>query len=153
MTEIDTACTACAFIGGDRPLPGGTLFRTPLWVVQHSVGPLGLGTLAVMPIRHVVHVADLTSRESAELGPLLQRTSAAVTAVLKPDQVYVCLWSHADAVPGHLHFLVQPARREDMARFDAYGPVLQLAMAEANRPPGAAAVEDICARLRAALGT
>lgn len=40
-----------------------------------------------------------------------------------------------------------------MARFDAYGPVLQLAMSEANRPPGAAAVEDICARLRAALGT
>ncbi|MFE9118673.1 HIT family protein [Streptomyces sp. NPDC007172] len=106
-----------------------------------------------MPIGHVVRVADLTGRDSAELGPLLQRTSAAVTAVLEPDQVYVCLWSHAGAVPGHLHFLVQPVRREDMDHFRAYGPVLQLAMFDADRRPSATAVEDVCARLRAALGT
>jgi diadenosine tetraphosphate (Ap4A) HIT family hydrolase len=119
--------------------------------VQHSKGPLGLGTLAVMPIRHVVHVSDLSRSESAELGPLLQRTSAAVTAIMSPEQVYVCLWSHADAVPGHLHFVVQPAFRDDMTRHNAYGPVLQLAMSEANRLPSKAAVEEVCVRIRAEL--
>ncbi|WP_030688490.1 HIT family protein [Streptomyces sp. NRRL B-1347] len=153
MAELDSGCMACGFIGGDRSLAGGTLLRTACWVVQHSIGPLGLGTLAVMPVRHVVHVAELTGSESAELGPLLQRTSAAVTTVMQPEQVYVCLWSHAGAVPGHLHFLVQPACRDDMTRYDAYGPVLQLAMSEANRLPGQTAIEDVCARLKAVLGT
>jgi diadenosine tetraphosphate (Ap4A) HIT family hydrolase len=119
--------------------------------VQHSKGPLGLGTLAVMPIRHIVHVSDLTSSESAELGPLLQRTSAAVTATMNPEQVYVCLWSHADAVPGRIHFVVQPACRDDMTRHNAYGPVLRLAMSEANQVPGKAAVEEVCVRIRAEL--
>ncbi|MFG2524767.1 HIT family protein [Streptomyces sp. NPDC048527] len=105
-----------------------------------------------MPVRHVLHVSDLTGSESAELGPLLQRTSAAVTAVMNPDQIYVCLWSHADAVPGHLHFVVQPACRSDMTRYNAYGPVLQLAMFEANRVPGETAVEEVCTRIRAELG-
>lgn len=150
MTGI--ACMACRCVHGDEPLPGGTLLRTANWVVQHSKGPLGLGTLAVMPIRHVLHVSDLTVSESAELGPLLQRTSAAVTAAMNPEQVYVCLWSHADAVPGHLHFVVQPACRSDMTRYNAYGPVLQLAMFEADRVPSEAAVEEVCARLRTDLG-
>ncbi|MCX5438676.1 hypothetical protein OHB53_23185 [Streptomyces sp. NBC_00056] len=105
-----------------------------------------------MPVRHVLHVSELTGSESAELGPLLQRTSAAVTAVMNPEQVYVCLWSHADAVPGHLHFVVQPACRSDMTRHNAYGPVLQLAMFEADRIPSEAAVEEVCTRLRAELG-
>lgn len=147
-----SACMACRFIHGDEPLPGGTLLRTAKWVVQHSKGPLGMGTLAVMPVRHVLHVSELTGSESAELGPLLQRTSAAVTAVMNPEQVYVCLWSHADAVPGHLHFVVQPACRSDMTRHNAYGPVLQLAMFEADRIPSEAAVEEVCTRLRAELG-
>ena len=151
MEQTDTGCLACGFIGDDRILAGGTLLRTSHWVVQHSKGPLGLGTLAVMPIRHVVHVAELTGEESAELGPLLRRTSAAVTATMGPDQVYVNLWSHAGAVPGHIHFLVQPACRDDMNRYHAYGPVLQMAMFEANRVPSAAAVEDVCTRLRTAL--
>ncbi|RFC71052.1 hypothetical protein DXZ75_28195 [Streptomyces sp. AcE210] len=147
----DEECAACRFIQGEEPIPGGTLLRTEKWVVQHSKGPLGLGTLAVMPIRHVVHVSDLTDGESTELGPLLQRTSAAVHATMNPEQVYVCLWSHADAVPGHLHFVVQPAHRDDMIQHDAYGPVLQLAMFQANRVPSAAAVEEVCTRLRAEL--
>ncbi|RAJ73789.1 MULTISPECIES: hypothetical protein [unclassified Streptomyces] len=147
----DAECAACRFIEGVEPVPGGTLLRTAQWVVQHSKGPLGLGTLAVMPVRHVVHAAGLTADESAELGPLLQRTSAAVHATMNPEQVYVCLWSHADAVPGHLHFVVQPACRDDMTEHDAYGPVLQLAMSQANRVPSAAAVEEVCARLRTEL--
>ncbi len=144
-------CLACDLIAGTEPPPGGTVSRTGHWTVEHCVGPLGLGTLVVKPLRHVVHVADLTAEESAELGPLLRRTSEAVTAVTSPEQVYVCLWSHAGRVPGHIHFVVQPARADDMARHDAYGPALQVAMFGAGRVPGEPDVADVCDRLRAAL--
>ncbi|MEV6786118.1 hypothetical protein [Streptomyces sp. NPDC051098] len=145
------SCLACDLIAGTEPLPGGTISRTGLWTVEHCVGPLGLGTLVVKPLRHVVHVADLTVEESAELGPLLRRTSEAVTAVTSPEQVYVCLWSHTGRVPGHIHFVVQPARADDMARHDAYGPALQVAMFAAARVPGEVDVADVCDRLRAVM--
>ncbi|MFL6056322.1 MAG: hypothetical protein ACJ72W_25995, partial [Actinoallomurus sp.] len=76
-----------------------------------GVGPLGVGTLMVKPLRHVVHVAHLDEAESAALGPLLRRTAAVVTEVVRPEQVYVCLWSHAGGVPGHIHFIVQPVSK------------------------------------------
>jgi diadenosine tetraphosphate (Ap4A) HIT family hydrolase len=137
---------------GRAPLPGGTVLRTGSWVVEHCVGPLGLGTLVVKPVRHVVHVAGLTPPEAGELGPLLQRVSAAVTEVMAPEQVYVCLWSHAGGVPGHIHFVVQPVGKADLDRIGAFGPALQVAMGEAGRLPGAAEVERVCVRLRDVLG-
>lgn len=141
-------CLACDLMTGDAPLPGGTVLRTGAWAVEHCVGPFGLGTLVVKPARHVLHVAALTTEESAELGPLLQRVSAAVTTVMAPEQVYVCLWSHVGGVPGHIHFVVQPVTREDMDRFDTYGPALQLAMGKTGELPAADAVERVCDRLR-----
>lgn len=149
--EPVAGCLACDLLVGVRPLPGGRLAESPGWVVEHSVGPLGLGTLVVKPVRHVVHVAELTEAESAALGPLLQRVAAAVTKVVQPEQVYVCLWSHANAVPGHLHFVVQPAVKSDMTRFDAFGPALQMAMFREGAMPGETEVEALSEQLRAAL--
>lgn len=127
------------------------MVRGGTWVVEHCVGPLGVGTLVVKPVRHVLHIAELTPDEAAELGPLLARVSAAVTAVMEPEQVYVCLWSHAGAVPGHIHFVVQPALAPDMAEHDAYGPALQMAMFNRGLLPDKAEVETVCDRLRAVL--
>ncbi|MFE7788673.1 HIT family protein [Streptomyces sp. NPDC057460] len=149
---VSGGCLACDLMVGKAPLPGGNVLRTESWVVEHCVGPLGLGTVVVKPARHVVHVAELTAQESSELGLLVQRVSAAVTEVMAPEQVYVCLWSHAAGVPGHIHFVVQPAGKEDMARFDAFGPALQVAMGEAGCFPEAAEIERVCERLREALG-
>ncbi|TYB48695.1 HIT family protein [Actinomadura chibensis] len=144
-------CLACDLLVGVRPLPGGRLAEASGWVVEHSVGPLGLGTLVVKPVRHVVHVAELNDVESGALGPLLRRVAAAVTEVVQPEQVYVCLWSHADAVPGHLHFVVQPVVKADMARFGAFGPALQMAMFREGAVPDENAVEAMCGRLRVVL--
>jgi diadenosine tetraphosphate (Ap4A) HIT family hydrolase len=147
----DRGCMACGLIAGTEPLPGGRIYETSKWVVEHCIGPLGVGTLVVKPIRHVVHVADLTAEESEELGPLLRRVSSVVSATMKPEQVYVCLWSHSGAEPGHIHFVVQPALTNDLARFNAYGPALQMAMFNAGVLPDEEAVCDVSARLRAAL--
>ena len=151
MSEIRTGCLACELIDGTRPVPGGPVDRTAYWVVEHCIGPLGVGTLIVKPRRHVVHVADLLPAESAGLGALLQRVSAAVTSVLRPEQVYVCLWSHAGAVPGHIHFVVQPAMRADLDRYGVHGPALQSAMFATGETPAPSDVDTVCARLRTVL--
>ena len=142
-------CLACDLTAGRRPCPGGRIEETPGWVVEHCVGPLGVGTLIVKPKRHVVHVADLDADEAAELGPLLRRAAAAVAEAFDPEQVYVCLWSHAGGVPGHIHWVVQPV--EASADPSRRGPHLQAAMFDGGELPDPAAVERAAADVRAIL--
>ena len=115
-------------------------------MVEHCVGPLGVGTLIVKPTRHVLHVADLLPDEASELGELLKQTSTAVSELTEADQVYVCLWSHANRQPVHIHFVVQPVSSEQMERFDAHGPALQVAMFESGETPPLPRVEAFSAR-------
>ena len=117
-------------------------------MVEHCVGPLGVGTLIVKPKRHVVHVADLTEAEAAEMGPLLRRTARAVTNLIGPDQVYVCLWSHAGGRPVHIHWVVQPVTRALMDESGHLGPGLQDAMFQRGAQPDRGDVEAFAARAR-----
>jgi hypothetical protein len=48
------SCLACDLAEGRRDLPGGRIHDTRHWIVQHSIGPLGVGTLVVKPRRHVL---------------------------------------------------------------------------------------------------
>jgi hypothetical protein len=139
-------CLACELLDGRRHLPGGRVAETAAWVVEHCVGPLGVGTLIVKPKRHVTHVADLTTTEP-ELGPLLQRTAAVVTELLMPEQVYVTLWSHAGGTPRY--WVVQPVTREGTDVFDDYGPSLQVKMFKRGVLPDADAVEKFATSARA----
>ena len=145
-------CIACDLTAGREPLPGGVIADTASWRVEHTVGPLGVGTLIVKPLRHVLHVADLTPEEAAEVGPLLRAASAVVTELLRPEQVYVCLWSHAGegGGPGHIHFVIQPVSRELVERHGAKGPSLQVAVFEAGEALDEAELEAFCDRARAA---
>ena len=59
-------CIACDLTAGAEDLPGGRIHETTGWVVEHCIGPLGVGTLIVKPKRHVVHVADLTQSEATK---------------------------------------------------------------------------------------
>jgi diadenosine tetraphosphate (Ap4A) HIT family hydrolase len=65
-------CLACDVISGSVAAPGGRILETDHWVVDHSVGSLGVGTLIVKPYRHVVRVGELNDDEARELGPRLQ---------------------------------------------------------------------------------
>jgi diadenosine tetraphosphate (Ap4A) HIT family hydrolase len=141
-------CFACDLTNGRLPLPGGTIHRESGWVVEHCLGPLGVGTLIVKPERHVVHVADLTDAEAEAMGPLLHRTARVVTELCDPDQVYISLWSHAGGEAGHIHHVVQPVDTDATARRGAYGPKLQMAMFEHDEPPATDAVEEVAERAR-----
>ncbi|GGO33111.1 MULTISPECIES: HIT family protein [Streptomyces] len=146
-------CLACGLTDGSVPLPGGAVLRTAHWAVEHCVGPLGVGTFVVKPLRHVTGVHELSAEEAAGLGPLLVRVADAVRAVVGDcEQVYVCLWSHAGRVPGHIHFVVQPARTGDLDRHAAHGPALQVAMFAEGAGPDADAVVEVCGRMRRELG-
>lgn len=141
-------CFACDLTSGRVVLPGGTIARESGWVVEHCLGPLGVGTLIVKPERHVVHVADLTDEEATAMGGLLHRAASVVTELCDPDQVYISLWSHAERRPGHVHFVVQPVDEESMLRHGAHGPKLQAAMFDNDDPPDPSRVEEFAARAR-----
>lgn len=143
---------ACDLASGAERLVGGTIHRSRHWTVEHCVGPLGVGTLIVKPLRHVVRFAELTWDEAAEFGPLLHTVTRALGEELGPDQTYITEWSHAGFVAGHIHFVVQPAWDADRERFERPGPFTQVAMFEANVPLDESEVGDFCDRLRARLG-
>jgi diadenosine tetraphosphate (Ap4A) HIT family hydrolase len=140
---------ACQLSSGDLALPGGRIFRTQSWLVEHCVGSLGLGTLIVKPERHVTSVADLSEVEAAELGPLLCRTSQVASQLVEADQIYNCLWSHAGGEPVHIHYVVQPVTKKQMSDFAAHGPSLQVAMFSEGSAPDPADVERISDLARA----
>ena len=144
-------CLACDLAEGRAQLPGGRLGETQSWVVEHTIGPLGVGTLIVKPKRHVTHVADLTDVEADELGPLLRRVAEVVTDLAGPQQVYIALWSHAGGIPGHIHWVVQPVTRSVMDEFDDVGPSLQVKLFDRDEPLDLAAVERFSEKARALL--
>src|SRR5262245_43542614 len=139
-----TSCYACDLSTGAERLIGGLLYETHHWRVEHCQGPLGTGTLIVKPKRHCLHVWDLAREESRELGPLLEACARVVRTLSQPDQVYVCLWSHAGWQPVHIHFLVQPAWNSQKELYAYPGPTLQHAMYEANEPLNEDKVETFC---------
>jgi diadenosine tetraphosphate (Ap4A) HIT family hydrolase len=142
MTDDIRGCLACDLSAGRRELPGGVIAERPDWRVEHCVGPLGVGTLIVKTRRHVESVGDLTDAEAAAVGPLLRAVARCVDELCTPEQVYVCLWSHAGRKRGHLHFVVQPATTAAIeAHGGAYGPGVQQAMFESDVLPDRAAVE------------
>jgi diadenosine tetraphosphate (Ap4A) HIT family hydrolase len=144
-------CLACDLVEGRLDLPGGEILEADKWIVEHCVGPLGVGTLIVKPKRHIVHFWELESDEAEEIGPLLRRVTALVAELAEPEQVYVGLWSHAGGVPVHIHFVVQPVTRELMDRIGDYGPHLQVAMFDENEAPPPDEVIAFAERARAAL--
>jgi diadenosine tetraphosphate (Ap4A) HIT family hydrolase len=131
-------------------LPGGVIYESAHWFVEHTVGPLGVGTLILKPKRHVTRVSELTEDEAAELGPLLVRSTAVVDELVNPEQVYTGLWSHAGGTPVHIHYVIFPATRELMDEHGDYGPHLQVAMFDADVAPPTDEVEAFADRAREA---
>jgi diadenosine tetraphosphate (Ap4A) HIT family hydrolase len=144
-----TGCLSCDLISGRTPLPGGQIWGDEHWFVEHCVGPLGLGSLVVLPVRHVVHVADLTAGEAAPLGDILRTAAQVADEIVEPEQTYVNLWSHAGGRPGHIHFVVQPVTQATMDRFGGrYGPTLQYEMFAHGQPEPDHAVEELAVTAR-----
>ena len=141
-------CLACQLAHGSVEVPGGLLHATTDWRVEHCVGPLGVGTFIVKPTRHVTNLFDLTDVEAAELGPLLRLTADVARRLTPCEQVYCCLWSHADGVAGHIHYVVQPVTTAQREEAGCWGPALQLHMFQHGETPDPEAVRDLAQMAR-----
>lgn len=142
-------CLGCEIHAGHHEVPGGIVHQTTRWIVNHAVGRLNLGTLVVAPRDHVVAVADLDDAAAAELGPLLRETARVVEAICRPEQTYVCVWSHGRTERRHLHILVQPVTAELVAQYGGLrSEQLQVKIMTTGEPPDPAEVERFCAEVR-----
>jgi len=150
---VSLECMACRLTAGERELAGGRIFQTEHWVVEHCNGTLGVGTLILKPFRHIVGLADMSDAEAAELGPLMQRATGVIKALTNADQVYACLWSHAEWTPGHIHFVLQPSWNALRSRYPGPGPALQMAMFTEAQACDPQAVQAFSARARSAFAS
>ncbi len=144
-------CLACDLSAGRQYLPGGAILETDGWRVEHCVGPLGVGTLLLKPVRHVTRVAELTTGEASAMGPLIHRCTTVVETLLAPAQTYVCLWSHAGGRPVHIHYVIQPVTDAQISG-GVYGPRLQVEMFAAGEPPNIEQLERFAVDARALMG-
>lgn len=140
---------ACQLTAGERDLAGGRIAESEHWVVEHCIGTLGVGALILKPYRHIIGLDEMSNAEAADLGPLMQRTTAIIKSLTGADQVYACLWSHADWKPGHIHFVLQPAWNALRSRYPGPGPALQMAMFTDAQALDRQAVQAFCDRARA----
>ena len=132
---VDASCLTCDLTARARPLPGRIVTATGRWVVDHCLGPLGIGTLVAAPKRHVVRVADLNDEEASELGPLL-KTASILTELTAPEQRYVCASSHGSDEATHLHWIIQSVGAEIVQRYGSLrSQALQAAMVVADEHP------------------
>jgi diadenosine tetraphosphate (Ap4A) HIT family hydrolase len=141
-------CLACDLASGELDLPGGRIYETPHWVVEHCVGPLGVGTLIVKPIRHCIHFWELTEEEVSGLGFLLRLVEKTIQTILKPDQIYICQWSHDNWNPEHIHFVVQPSWNYLKRKHKIPGAFLQVDMCNADKKLPRKEVEEFCLKAR-----
>ncbi|WP_245790651.1 hypothetical protein [Streptomyces monashensis] len=117
--------------------------------MTHVVGSMNLGTLIVGPREHVVAIAELDDAAAAELGPLLRDTARVVESLCRPEQTYVCMWSHGRDARKHLHIAVQPVTAEVRARYGGLrSEQLQARMLADGVEPDIAEVEQFCDRAR-----
>ncbi|HEY6179029.1 MAG TPA: hypothetical protein VIX73_31465 [Kofleriaceae bacterium] len=138
-------CLGCDILTGRREVPGGIVHQTTRWIVNHAVGRLNLGTLVVVPRDHVVAVADLDDDAVAELGPLLRDAAHVVETLCRPEQTYVCVWSHGKTERRHLHILVQPVTTALVAQYGGLrSEQLQVKIMTTAEPAEGAEVERFC---------
>lgn len=146
-------CLECDLMAGRRHLPGGPLYETSSWTVNHDVGSMNLGTLVVSPREHVVALADVDDLAARELGDVLRVTARVVQVMCEPEQVYVGMWSHGADGRRHLLFVVQPATSSVIAEYGGVrGEQLQarmLADGQARDVRDVRDVEEYCDQARA----
>ena len=99
-------CFACELTDGTREVPGGVVYEDELWVVDHCLGPFGVGALVLKTREHRDSLWTMTDEETAAVGPLLRRLSQAIVDAVGAERVYVTVW--VDAPPHHMHFVLWP---------------------------------------------
>lgn len=117
-----SGCMTCELVDrrdrGEAP-QWDMIHRTEVWDVAHAFGTAVEGWLVLVLRRHETSLARLTDDEAAELGPLVQRVSAALEAVLGCAKTYVAQFAEA---ADHPHIHVHVIARQQNQPEDWKGP-------------------------------
>jgi diadenosine tetraphosphate (Ap4A) HIT family hydrolase len=103
-------CPVCEEVAGRIVAPGGPIYDDGLWLVSHHTGPwTDPGEVLVKLRRHCESLGQLTSAESAALGPILTAGVAAIERALGPERTYAASFNERVR---HLHFYLLPRTRD-----------------------------------------
>jgi diadenosine tetraphosphate (Ap4A) HIT family hydrolase len=103
----DGDCLTCRHNSSiDQPIRD-RIWRSEHWRVAHAFDTALPGWLVVLSRRHVVALDELEPEAAAELGPLLQRLTAALRATTGCEKTYVMMLGEAEGF-SHLHLHVVP---------------------------------------------
>jgi len=103
-------CRTCEWVArrdrGEAPV-WDQILRAVHWDVVHCWPTAHEGWLVVVARVHRDSIAELSEEEASELGPLLRRTSQALTEVHGAVKTYVAQFAEHPLHP-HVHFHVIP---------------------------------------------
>jgi len=88
-----------------------------------------------------------------ELGLLLRSVTATIWVILKPDQIYIYLWSHAGLKPRYLHFAIQPSWNNLKRKYQHPGTFLQVDTFKVNLLPSNKKIETFCKKAKGLIGS
>lgn len=115
-------CLTCQATAGETAAPGGVIYADAFWILEHSLPPIRrAGWLVLKPRRHCEAFPELTAAEATWFSPLLYRATTAMTHVLRPEKIYVCLFADS-AEYAHIFFHLVPRYSSDPE--SARGPQL-----------------------------
>lgn len=105
-----SGCRACELVGrrdvGGAP-PWDSVLRTAGWDVAHAYGTSVEGWTVLVLRRHAATLAELTTEEASELGPLVRLVSRTPSEVTGCAKTYVAQFAEAPRHQ-HVHFHVIP---------------------------------------------
>jgi len=151
--EQEEDCVACQIERGEIIHPGGLIYETKHWSVDHNMGPVPVGTLIMRPKRHVYDFSDLSEVEAHEFSPLLHKVTNAMKKIIDPTRIYICCWADAYWIARYLHFHLWPRRESDPEVFGeaGNGPHMQSRMAREKIFPPKEECSNISRQIKEAL--
>ena len=133
-------CLFCAIVAGAAP--AAVVLDEPHAVAFLDVRPVFPGHVLLVPRAHFETLADLPTDAVGPLFLTARRLSVAVEAAMEAEGTFVALNNKVSQSVPHLHVHVVPRRRKDGLR-GFFWP--------RTRYPDDAAMDDVAARIRAAL--
>jgi diadenosine tetraphosphate (Ap4A) HIT family hydrolase len=142
--QMDT-CLACRLNNNPNLVPGGRIVETKHWIVEHCIGPFGVGAVILKTKQHKARFSECTQSEVKEFASLLKLIHDAMEDVLNPEHIYVSKWGE---VTPHVHFLIQPITQETKKKYQAHGPLLQAKMVQSGEIPDPKQAAQVAKKLK-----
>jgi diadenosine tetraphosphate (Ap4A) HIT family hydrolase len=104
-------CFICRKHAGQEAVPpGGSIYEDEHWMVCHAPGKLGpLGTLLIESRRHFLDYSEMTPKEAATLGRVLNKVYGALRQHTDAERIYQL--STMEGQP-HFHSWIVPRGKD-----------------------------------------